>query len=425
MLTDEQGRLLVACCQQLVRTESGSGDEEAAARVAEEWMHRLGYDRVWVDAHGSVIGQIVGAGGTHAGGTRAGGTRAGGTRAGDTRAGDTGAAGGTGAGDGPGLLLDGHLDTVPVTSRDAWRHEPFGGELSEGAIWGRGSADMKGPLAAMLCGAAFAARDRFRGVVTVSASVHEETLEGQALRAIIERTPVQLVVIGESTGLELGTAQKGRAGIRMVAHGRAAHSSVPHEGVNAVYRMLEAVRRVRELDLPHDELLGPAVMELVEIVSSPYPGSGIVPDGCSTRWDRRLVRGETREGVLEPLRRAVADLPGIVIDYLDVALRCYTGTTLRTESDFHPAWETPRDSPLVQAARAALQATRGEARQRSIPYCTNGSVCAGELGLHTIVLGPGDPAQFHVVDEHIEVEQLLLGAATYARLIEHLYGCAP
>jgi putative selenium metabolism hydrolase len=321
--------------------------------------------------------------------------------------------------DRPRLLFDGHLDTVPVTSPERWSHDPLAADLADGAVWGRGAADMKGPLAAMLCAAAFTPREQLGGTVTVSASVAEETLEGAALRAIIEQNPVEMVVIGESTRMQVGVVQKGRAGVRIITRGRPAHSSAPDQGDNAVYSMLEAVRRVREIPLPRDDLLGPAMMELVEIVSSPFPGSSIVPDRCTTRWDRRLVRGETREEVLDRLNGALEGLPA-EIGCGGRAVRCYTGTTLQKETDFHPAWETPRSSPLVQAALSAIAAAGIEARTCSIPFCTNGSACAGDLQLPTIVLGPGDPAQFHVVDEHIAIEDLASGAAVFAGIIHRL-----
>jgi acetylornithine deacetylase/succinyl-diaminopimelate desuccinylase-like protein len=280
---------------------------------------------------------------------------------------------------------------------------------------------MKGPLAAMICGAASLPRAQLRGSVTVSASVAEEELEGPALSAILTARRPDMVIIGESTLLEAGVAQKGRAGIRVTTHGRPAHSSVPHEGDNAIYRMQAVIARLRALTPPTDDLLGPGVLELVEIISSPYPGTSIVPDRCTTRWDRRLVRGEDRAGVLEGLRAALVGIGQVELAYLDVSVPCYTGATLRGE-DFHPAWELPPTGALAQAALAAAAAVGVTPRTRPIIYCTNGSGSAGDLGLPSIVIGPGDPAHFHVIDEQISLDQLRRGAALYAQLILNLAG---
>lgn len=378
-LSESQRTQLITLCRELVQAESMAGRESAAAQVAERWMRQLGYDKVWIDEYGSVIGQRHG------------------------------------TGVGPSLHFDGHLDTVPATTPELWTHAPYGGELRDGRIWGRGASDMKGQDAAMICAGAFLPREAISGTITVSVSVGEEELEGPALAAILRQHPADMVVIGEASELGIGIGQKGRAGIRVQTHGRAAHSSQPEDGVNAVYRMLEAVARIRALPTPQDDLLGPGINELVEIVSSPYPGTSIVPDGCRARFDRRLVRGETRESVLAALRAALNGLEGVEVEYLQVSLSCYTGATLVSD-DFHPAWETPRDTPLVRAAEVALERIGLPVKYFTARYCSNGSASAGEMDIPTLILGPSSPALLHIVDEYIEIEELVRGAEVYMAL---------
>jgi putative selenium metabolism hydrolase len=385
MLTENQQVQVVACCQELVQAESMTGREDDAAKVVERWMRRLGYDEVWFDEYGSIVGRIHGRAGSK----------------------------------GPRLHFDGHLDNVPATSPDRWTHLPFAGEIVDGKIWGRGSTDMKGSVAAMVCAAGFLPRETLAGTITVSGSVVEEELEGQVLAALLLRHPADLVVIGESTLLEVGVAEKGRAGIRIVAHGRAAHSASPHLGENAIYKMAEVIARLRALPPPVDDVLGPGILELVEIISNPYPGTSIVPDRCTVKWDRRLIRGETRESVIAGIRAALTELDGVDVDYLALAIPCYTGVTLRHD-DFHPAWDVDPNGPLVAAALASVAAIGETPRTCTIPYCSNGSGSAGELGIPSIVLGPGDPSLFHVVDEHIAIDQLVKGTEVYARLAQTL-----
>lgn len=386
MLIHEQREQVIGCCRDLVRAQSLAGREQAAAQVAERWMRQLGYDEVYVDDFGSVIGRIIGTANT-----------------------------------GPRLHFDGHLDTVPATALDQWQRPPFDAIVSEGRIWGRGATDMKGPLAAMLCAAAFVSRERLHGEIRVSSSVAEEEFEGQALNAILDRHPADMVIVGESTRLQVGIAQKGRAGIRITTLGSPAHSSTPQLGDNAVYRMVEAIARIRAQPLPHDAVLGSAVMELVELVSSPYPGTSIVPDRCTARWDRRLLLGETGPAVLAVVRDALKDMDRIEVDYLDVQVPCYTGAKLRG-ADFHAAWQIPVSEPLVQAARESAQAIGESGATCTVAYCTNASGSAGERGTPTIILGPGDPAFFHVVDEYIEIEQLIRGTEIYMGITERLAG---
>ncbi|MEX1297164.1 MAG: M20/M25/M40 family metallo-hydrolase [Candidatus Limnocylindrales bacterium] len=380
MTADELRRQVVACGRELIRAPSPSGEEGAAAEVVRRWMERLGFDRVWTDEHGSVVGQIEGW-----------------------------------ASDGPALWFDGHLDTVPVASPELWRHDPFGGEVENGALWGRGAADMKGAVAAMLLAAASIPRGRITGSVTVSASVAEERLEGAALAALIEDRPPDFLVIGEGTRNRVGIGQKGRAGIRVTSRGLCAHSSTPAAGRNAVYAMVAAINKFRSVPLPEDPLLGPALLELTEIVSEPRPSSGLVPDGCTTRWDRRLVRGETADSILATLNAAVEDVEGTTVELEEARFPSYTGSTLTLPADVHVAWDTPAESPLVRAAAAAVGDAGGEADAIVLPYCTNGSVAAAR-GVPTIILGPTDPTLFHVVDEHALIADLVLGVQIYRLL---------
>ena len=378
-LTDTQKDQVITLTRELVRAKSLPGQERDAAVICERWMKELGYDEVWVDRYGSVIGRRLG------------------------------------MRDGKTIHFDGHTDVVPATSPEKWRRDPFGGELSDGRIWGRGSSDMKGPLAAMICAGAFAPREQFDGAIAVSASVGEETLEGPALAAILREHPADAVIIGESSELKIGVAQKGRAGIQIETHGVPAHSSRPEEGVNAVYKMMQVIERVRAMPAPIDPVLTPGISEVVEIVSSPYPGTSIVPDGCRIRIDRRLVRGETRESVLSTFRDALRSIEDVEVHYLRVTLPCYTGAAFEME-DFHPAWVTPRGSGLVKCAEAALAQVGLPIGYFASRYCANGSASAGEMGIPTLIFGPSTPAVAHTIDEYIEVEELLRGTEAYAAL---------
>lgn len=375
-LTEAQREQVIALTRELVRIESLPGREREAALVCERWMKQLGYDEVWLDRYGSVVGRQRGAAGSRT------------------------------------VHFDGHLDIVPATSREKWQHDPFGAEMSGGKIWGRGSADMKGPLAAMICATAFLPREAFNGTIAVSASVGEEEIEGSALAAILEELPADVVIIGEPSESKIGIAQKGRAGIRIETRGVPAHSSRPEEGVNAVYKMTEVIERVRAMPAPTDPVLTPGISELVEIVSSPYPGTSIVPDGCRIRIDRRLVQGETREGVLASYRDALRGIDGVDVKYLTVTLPCYTGAEIVAE-DFHAAWVAPRDSDIVKRAERALASIDMPIDYFASRYCANGSASAGEMNIPTLIFGPSDPAVAHIVDESLDVEELIRGVEAY------------
>jgi len=338
-------------------------------------MRDLNFDDVRVDAFGSVIGVRRGA-----------------------RPGKT-------------ILFDAHLDVVAVTNRDAWTRDPFGGELANGKIFGRGACDDKGPLAAMLCAAASVPRDELAGQIIVSASVCEENLTGGALAPILDQHQPDVVIIGEPTELKLGIAQKGRAGIVVHAHGKSAHTSRPELGENAVYKMLEVVNRMRALPLPGDLDLGRAIIELTEIVSEPRPGAGFVPHTCHARFVERMLPGESRTSVLEKWRGVCDEIPGIAIEFEELEQRCYTGATLAMQ-DFIAGWRA--EETWVEKLRQALSIETFAA-----PFGTNASVSAAR-GIPTLILGPGSIEQAHVVDEWMAVEELLAGERTYRNLIQRL-----
>ena len=368
---------LVNFASSLVGTASPSGQEGAVAALVRAELERLGY-AVEVDALGTVTGTLDG-------------------------------------GDGPCVLLDAHMDTVGVSDRAAWSADPAG-ELRDGRLYGRGSVDMKGPLAALVHGAAAAAR---HGRVVVSASIAEEMIEGYATVEVARRVRPDVAVICEPSHRTVIVGQRGRAELIVDLHGRSAHSSRPDLGVNAVEAMADALRAAREVELPPPHpALGPAILVVTDVISRPYPALSVLPDRCTATFDRRTLPGEQADDVLEPLRAVVeaAVAPHgaraevtLGIDRFDA----YTGTPIEAPN-FAPAWYTGADAPV---ARAALAAVGGEPGHWL--FCTNGSGTAG-LGIPTIGFGPGDETLAHRVDEHIELGELRAGARDYAALVEAL-----
>ena len=373
---------LVEFLQTLIRVPSLSGAEAAAvARVALE-MRSLGFDEVLIDEHGSALGTV------------------------------------RGSRRGPTLLCDAHIDTVGVAPGVPWRHDPFGGEIEGGRLYGRGASDMKGALAAMVYATAAVDRRKLSGRVVISASVLEEVMEGAALAAIMARVRPDFVVIGESTELNLNYGGRGRAEIVLEAIGRPAHSSSPHLGVNAVYLMLPAIAALRAMPLPSDWLLGPALMELTDIVSEPYPGASVVPSRCRATFDRRLLAGETEDEVLEGLR-ALPELQGIHVSIAAGEHRTYTGTVL-SGPKFFPAWKLDVEDSFVQAAVSGLYATGLDPKPGAYRFCTNAAFSAGQAGVPTVGFGPSAEGQAHVVDEYIELDQLIKAAHGYKGIIEEV-----
>ena len=237
-------------------------------------MRECGFDDVIVDKYGSIIGKIKG-----------------------KRPGNK-------------VLFDAHIDTVPAEDSEKWSHDPFGGVIEDGRIYGRGTSDMKGALSAMIIAAKYFAKDNnkdFPGEIYISGVVHEECFEGVASRNISEYVKPDYVVIGEASHLNLKIGQRGRAEVVVETFGVPAHSANPEKGVNAVYSMAEIINKLQEIPYEEDEFLGKGILELTDIKSSPYPGASVVPSYCKATYDRRLLVGETKESVLKPIVELIED----------------------------------------------------------------------------------------------------------------------
>lgn len=376
---------VISLCQDLVRAPSLPGAERRAAEIVARAMSIQGYDEIATLKFGSVIGIRRGA-----------------------RPGTT-------------ILLDAHLDVVAVADREQWRRDPFGGTLADGKIWGRGACDDKGVLAAMICGAARVPRESFAGQILVSASVCEENLTGAALAHILDQHPADIVIVGEPTELKLGIAQKGRAGIVVNARGTSAHTARPELGDNAVYKMIEAIARLRALDLPDDPQLGRGVLELTEIVSAPLPGAGFVPSGCRARFVERMMPGETQVKVLERLQDALTGLDGVSVAFDELAQTCYTGETLTT-LDFIPGWRADPNDLWQPKILAGLRDAGLPAVTFPVPFGTNSSISAGVRGIPSFIFGPGSIEQAHSVDEWIALDALLAGERAIREVVRACVG---
>jgi putative selenium metabolism hydrolase len=374
---------ITAFTQELVRLQSLPGKERDVALAVQAKMRVLNYDQVWTDAYGSVVGNL------------------------------------RGLEAGPTVLFDSHTDTVEITSPESWTHDPLGGGIDGGKIWGRGATDMKGAIAATVIALGRLARQQFGGTLVVSASVAEEVIEGAALSHIIPRVEPDFVIICEPSECKLGIGQKGRTGIGVSTTGKPAHTANPRLGDNAVYKMLPVIECLRALELPKDDLLGDGVMELVEIQSFPFPGKSIVPDGCHARFDRRLTRGETRESVLNSIRGALEGLRDWSVEYATAHVDCYTGQKLEMP-DFHASWAIDLKSEWLDKAKRALRAAGLAADLYAVPFCTNGSYSAGEAKIPTIVFGPSTIRLAHAIDEYIEIDELLRGAEGFVGLAKGL-----
>ena len=318
---------------------------------------------------------------------------------------------------GPTLLLEGHTDVVTEGNAAEWSHAPFGGDLVDGRIYGRGSADMKSGLAAAMIAAAAIRRSgtRLGGRLVVGALVDEEgdmigarhlctTDLGRALSAAIICEPEQN---------ELCLEQRGVVWARVTMRGRMAHGAMPEAGVNpitalgALLREAPALeRRLRRLCRRSPHLRPPTVTPTVALAPvQGVPQSNVIPSVAQATLDVRLTPGPDAEAVAEEIDLACQQVmqacPGSTVEWQPV-------------NGFRLATRVERSEPLVRAmVRGVRQATGRAPRFGGVPGSTDGTILRMTLGIPIVTCGPGHRLIPHQVDEHVEVGELVDAARIY------------
>ena len=384
-------RGLAEFAQRLVRIPSVSGHEGDLAKALAAELDVVGCDEVRIDGLGNVIGRF-------------------------------------GTGEGPVLLLEGHMDTVDVSDPASWSRPPFSGEISGGMLYGRGAADMKGGLAAMTHALKTLAegKNRLRGTCYLVGVVQEEPCEGMAIQHVIEGEGLRpdWVVLGEPTNLQIARGHRGRIALEITVRGRASHASMPQQGVNAIYQAARVVVGVELLaaQLGEDSFLGKGSIAVTDMRS--IAGSrNAVPDACTLYLDRRLTGGETEA-------KAIAEIRSIVSrEGVDASIRVdeyqattYTGVGVTARQEY-AAWATSANHPLVATASSVIERTLGYLpRVTRWEFSTDGVYTAGVAGLPTIGFGPGEERYAHTSDEQVRVQDLQAAAQVYAELARRLVG---
>jgi len=352
------------------------------AALIQAEMGRLGYDKVWTDKAGNVVGMLAG-------------------------------------GRGPSLMLNGHMDHVDPGDQARWRHPPFGGEIHEGALWGRGAADMKGALAAMIhaggivksLGAAPV------GDLYVTAVVQEE-VGSPGARVLAQHLPVARAIVGEASGNQLRRGHRGRVELIVHLEGRSVHASMPDLGINPHFSMAHFVSALPALDMAATPDYGASSVAPTRVVSEPH-SANITPGLLKLHLDWRNVPGERPAEIVAKLGGLLADClePGcrgrIEIDTKELVT--YTGMSLAYLDTF-PSFTTPADHPWLAEARVVLQ----EVLDRPVDvdvwrFATDGGHFA-EAGMTVIGFGPGDARVVHTVEERVPLDDLVASLAGYVAL---------
>lgn len=381
-LVEEERANLVGFAQRLVQTPSMPGEEGEVAALLQCQMKQLGYDEVWRDEAGNMIGRV-------------------------------------GGGTGPSLLLNGHMDHVDPGETASWRHPPFGGEIHGGQLWGRASVDMKGALAAMVYAGALAKKSgrTLQGDVYVSGAVQEE-VGGLGSRYLAKTLPVDRVIVGEASENSLRRGHRGRVELEVHFEGRSVHASMPDLGVNPHFSMARFLGNLPLMEMVSAPEYGRSSVAPTRIHSAPK-SANMTPSSLHLVLDWRNIPGERPAEVVRKLEAVAAQAvqPGCRAQ-ITVALKhliSYTGLQM-TYPDTFPSFATALDNPWLAQTHSVLERVWDrDVDVGTWRFATDGGHFAS-AGATVLGFGPGDDAVVHTVEERLPVEQLVESAVGYLAL---------
>jgi acetylornithine deacetylase/succinyl-diaminopimelate desuccinylase-like protein len=317
------------------------------------------------------------------------------------------------------FLFNGHQDTKPVTGMSI---DPFSGEMREGKVFGRGSADMKGGIAAVLCAlkAMVKAGVKPAGGITFYSDIEEEYggLGGyyQALAKGLLRGYAGLISC-EPTELELHIGNRGCFITAFRVAGKAAHSGLADEGVNAIQQAAEFI--VEYAKLPYlrarDPLFGKCTLNFEKIEGGLYLSA--VPDSCTVCLDSRLIPETPPEVVQAQIDELLGRLKserGICVEEISPP------SSWRPAASKLKAEAIPEDHPLVHMMSKAIERVTG--RRAVVGGCPGVTIAMAAIkeGLPSIICGPGSLRQAHTADEWVAAEQIVIACHVYAALMAQM-----
>ncbi len=345
-------------------------------------MLALGFDEVWFDQMGNVVGRI---------------------------------------GDGPKkLLYDSHIDTVGIGDPEEWEWDPFEGKVEGDVFFARGACDEKGSTPGMIYGLALA-RDLglLEGWTGYYFGNMEEWCDGIAPHALVEAEGLRpdFVVIGEPTRMQVYRGHKGRVEMQVVAKGKSAHAASNFLGDNAIYKLLPVIEAISNLEpeLGDHDFLGHGRITVTDMHVK-TPSINAVPDEALIYIDRRVTFGETPEGELARIQRLIGDRKDIEASILFYDDPSYTGFVFPVDK-IYPAWALPEDDPYVQAGVQTGTALWGAPLPTGKwDFSTNGTYWTGKAGIPSIGFGPGDEIHAHTVIDQVPLSDVVRATEWYALL---------
>ena len=323
----------------------------------------------------------------------------------------------------PGVILSGHTDVVPVDGQ-LWTKPPFEAVVESGRVYGRGTADMKGFVAAALSCAGIAAQRHLQTPLQTPlhlALSYDEEIGCVGVRSLIDMlagAPVKpaMCIVGEPTAMAIATGHKGKTAIEAACVGSAAHSALAPQAVNAIHLACDLIAQIRHLqddmitdgaqdsayDIPYTTLHAGMITSGVAL--------NIVPDHAVVTFEIRNLAADDPETILHRLRRAIAPVIAVA------RKRAAEADIVFKVINSYPGLETSLDEAVV----AMVAELTGRDERIKVAFGTEGGLFSQRLGIPAVVCGPGSMEQGHKADEFVTLAQLDSCDAMLASLVDRL-----
>lgn len=330
-----------------------------------------------------------------------------------------------GGGEGPTLVLNGHVDVVPAGEIGRWTHPPFAGTIENGRVYGRGSADMKGALCCALAAVEALARSgtRLRGAVCFQSVVGEED-GGMGTLAAVERGHTgDGAIVLEPTRLAVAPAQAGALNFRITVPGVAAHGALRTEGIDPIERFIPIFSAIRAFEQARHDAIDHPMFRADQLPFAICIGTvrcgvwaSTVAESLVCEGRLGVAPGESPDAVRRDFESVVRDASAKAGSRAGVVGVEWWG------AQFMPA-EIDPDHPLVQTLAAAHADTTGTRPEiRGMPYGADMRLLVHEGGTPAVLYGPGDVRHAHAPDESVAIDELRIAARVLARTITRFCG---
>jgi len=378
LLTADSANLL----RELIAIPSTSGNEGAVIERIANAMSDNGFDEVYTDPMGNLLGRI--GSGKHV------------------------------------LAMDGHVDTVDIGNINAWQFDPFQGKQKNGIIYGRGASDMKGALAALVYAGKIIKQLDLEDDFTlyVTATIQEEECDGLCWQYIVKEDKIvpESVIICEPTNLQLYRGQRGRVEFEIITEGFSSHGATPERGDNAIYKITPIIHDIEKLNhtFKSESFLGKGSITISRIRSE-APSLNAVADLAAIYIDRRLTTGETIESALREIS-ALSSIQNVKAKIIipEYESPSYKGLTLKMQK-YYPAWSLEQDNPALKCASELYKKIYlRDALPGKWDFSTNGVATAGLFKIPTFGFGPANEIHAHTVNDQCPIWHLTEAMKFYA-----------